>query len=57
MVLYGVIADDLTGACDVGVQFKSFGMRTTVHIGSRNLSAVGGANDLIILDIKYSNQM
>ena len=30
---FGVIADDLTGAIDTGLQFRRMGFRVSVHLG------------------------
>ncbi len=35
-VLFGLIADDLTGACDAGVQFAQRGLRTLVWLSAEN---------------------
>lgn len=35
-VLFGLIADDLTGACDAGVQFAQRGFRTLVWLSAEN---------------------
>lgn len=47
-----VIADDLTGANDTGVQFGKFGLRTTVLLGSfeKSKSALPKDADVIVID-------
>lgn len=46
--LYAVIADDLTGAGDTGVQFARAGLRTRALIGAWSVHAVQGADVVVI---------
>ncbi len=54
MVQTGVIADDFTGACDVGIQFKKFGLETVV---SASADAFKGISDfeVIVVDTESRN--
>jgi D-threonate/D-erythronate kinase len=45
----GVIADDLTGANDTGVQFAQRGARTVVPLDWHDLAAVGRGADVLVL--------
>ena len=45
-----VIADDLTGANDTGVQFSKFGLRTIVFLGSESKELLLKNADIIVLD-------
>jgi len=52
-----VIADDFTGACDVGVQFRKRGMSTSVHIRRPSLNELKIAtSDLLVLDTETRNK-
>jgi uncharacterized protein YgbK (DUF1537 family) len=44
-----VIADDLTGANDTGVQFAKQGLATVVLLNAGNLSS-GAASDVVVID-------
>ena len=46
---YTVIADDLTGAGDTGVQFAHAGLRTRALLGEWDAAAVGGV-DVVVLN-------
>jgi D-threonate/D-erythronate kinase len=46
----GVIADDLTGANDTGVQFARQGARTLVPLDWHDLAALGRAADVLVLN-------
>ena len=50
MPLYGVVADDLTGACDVGVQFRKAGMRTLVTVSVEALRRLRGDVEVVVVD-------
>ncbi len=50
MVLLGVIADDLTGANDTGVQFSKNGLKTIVLTQIRDLRDIADKVDVIVLD-------
>ena len=45
----GVIADDLTGANDTGVQFARQGARTIVPLDWHDLTSLGGRADVLVL--------
>lgn len=45
---YAVIADDLTGAGDTGVQFAQAGLRTRALLGDWEAAAVGGADVVVV---------
>jgi len=49
-VLIGVVADDFTGAHDVGVAFAAQGFRVTVLEGPRHLAAHRDNADVIVVD-------
>jgi len=51
----GVIADDFTGACDVGVQFRKCGLETAVLTCIERLDAFKGNFDLIVIDTESRN--
>lgn len=48
-VRLGVIADDLTGANDTGVQFARQGARTIVPLDWHDLGSLGGRADVLVL--------
>ncbi len=48
-VRLGVIADDLTGANDTGVQFARLGARTIVPLDWHNLGSLGRRADVLVL--------
>jgi len=51
-----IIADDLTGACDVGAQFAKQGFSTSVLLGSRRLETLRNAsNELLVFDTETRN--
>lgn len=45
-----VIADDLTGANDTGVQFSKFGLQTIVLLGSESKELLVANADILVLD-------
>jgi uncharacterized protein YgbK (DUF1537 family) len=51
----GVIADDLTGACDVGVQFRKHGLETVVLADVESLVDLQGVFDVIVVDTETRN--
>jgi uncharacterized protein YgbK (DUF1537 family) len=52
-----IIADDLTGACDVGVQFAKQGFPTSVLLGCRAAQDLRtGARNLLVLDTETRNE-
>ena len=50
LVELGVIADDLTGANDTGVQFSKNKLKTIVLTQTRDLREIAGQVDVIVLD-------
>ena len=48
--LFGVIADDFTGACDAGVQFMKRGLETVVLADAQKLARFEGEFDVVVLD-------
>ncbi|MEM3004781.1 MAG: four-carbon acid sugar kinase family protein, partial [Candidatus Bathyarchaeia archaeon] len=50
MAKIGVIADDLTGANDTGVQFSKQGLRTLVLTEDRSLEGVSDQVDVLVID-------
>jgi len=55
LVLYGLIADDITGASDVGVKFKKHGMETVVLIRVENLKNLSENIQVIVVDTESRN--
>jgi len=53
--LMGVIADDFTGACDVGVQFRKHGLETGVLTDMKTLSGLKAAIDILVVDTETRN--
>jgi len=51
----GVIADDFTGACDVGVQFKKQGLETVVLTDAEFLSDLKSVFDVLVVDTETRN--
>ncbi|MGD0422656.1 MAG: four-carbon acid sugar kinase family protein [Candidatus Bathyarchaeia archaeon] len=52
-----MIADDFTGACDVGVQFEKHGMSTSVYLMKPSLNELkNAASDLLVLDTETRNK-
>ena len=49
-MIFGVIADDLTGAFDTGVQFRNWGMSVEVFRGSRSLEDFPSESDVVVVD-------
>jgi len=52
---FGVVADDLTGANDTGVQFKKCGMETIVLIDINNIKNVISIAEVIVIDTESRN--
>jgi len=46
----GVIADDLTGALDTGLEFWRRGLKTIVATSHKNLRGYAGSTDVIVID-------
>lgn len=55
MPKFAVIADDFTGACDVGVQFKKYGLKTIVLTELRNSSKFE-EYDVVVVDSESRNK-
>jgi len=55
MVRFGVIADDFTGACDVGIQFKKRGLETMVLVDVDSLKEVRNC-DVVVVDTESRNE-
>ena len=53
--LLGVIADDFTGACDVGVQFRKRGLETIVLTDADSLSSFKNVFDVLVVDTETRN--
>ncbi len=53
--LFGVIADDFTGACDVGIQFRKRGLETVVLAEARKLAGSEEELDVVVLDTESRN--
>jgi uncharacterized protein YgbK (DUF1537 family) len=51
----GVIADDFTGACDVGVQFKKRGLETAILTDVKNLRRLEASVDVVVVDTETRN--
>jgi len=51
----GAIADDLTGANDVAVQFAKHGLRTNVLVNARDAHGVALESDAIVIDTESRN--
>jgi len=51
----GVIADDFTGACDAGVQFKKRGLETVVLTDIEFLSKFRSVFDVLVVDTETRN--
>jgi len=54
---FGVVADDLTGASDVGVQFKKCGMETIVLTDMRNLASAANLAEVLVIDTESRNDL
>jgi len=52
---FSVIADDFTGACDVGVQFEKYGMETAVLTDTGKLEDLEGKFDILVIDTESRN--
>jgi len=53
--LRAVIADDFTGACDVGVQFSERGLSTLVVTSTKTLDTVKDDFDVVVIDTETRN--
>ena len=53
--LLGVIADDFTGACDAGVQFKEQGLETIILADAESLADFKGTFDVVVVDTETRN--
>jgi uncharacterized protein YgbK (DUF1537 family) len=53
--LMGVIADDFTGACDVGVQFRKRGLETVILTDVKNLCGLKASVDAVVVDTETRN--
>jgi len=53
--VFGVIADDFTGACDAGVQFKKFGFETLVLANAKNLDKLEPFYDVVVVNTDTRN--
>jgi len=51
----GVIADDFTGACDVGVQFKKRGLETIVFTDIESLTGFESVSDIVVVNTETRN--
>ncbi len=54
MARFGIISDDFTGACDVGIQFKKHGMETVVLASLEALSKVKDF-EVVVIDTDSRN--
>jgi len=54
MVQFGVIADDFTGACDVGIQFKKYGLETLVLTSTEAVEEIKNS-DVVVIDTESRN--
>lgn len=52
---FGVVADDFTGACDAGVQFKKCGLETVVLTRTGSLGKVKVVFDVVVVDAESRN--
>jgi len=53
--LLGVIADDLTGACDVGAQFRKQGLNTIILTDGRSITDLKDPFDIVVVDTETRN--
>ncbi len=53
--IFGVVADDFTGACDVGVQFSKYGLKTVVLTDLECLPSLKGEFDVVVIDTETRN--
>ena len=53
--LLGVIADDFTGACDAGIQFRKCGFETVVLAEVEKIQEFKDAADIIVVDTETRN--
>jgi len=54
-VRIGVVADDLTGACDTGIQFKKYGLETFVLISPYHSRGFSENTEAMVLDTESRN--
>jgi len=55
LVLCCVIADDFTGACDAGVQFRKYGLKTAVLTHRERLDDLKGNFDVLVINTESRN--
>lgn len=53
--IFGIVADDFSGACDVGVQFKKHGLGTTVLRRTERLHILKGISEVVVIDTETRN--
>ncbi len=53
--LFGVVADDFTGACDAGVQFRKRGLETVVLTDVEKIHKSKAAVDVVVVDTETRN--
>jgi len=54
-VFFGVVADDFTGACDAGIQFKKKGLETLVLAKPDTLGSLRKNFDVVVIDTETRN--
>lgn len=55
IIKFAVIADDITGACDTGAQFKKQGLKTVVSINIENIKDVMHYANVIVINTDSRN--
>ncbi len=55
MLKFGLVADDFTGACDVGAQFRKFGLETVILINPESLKTLHRFFDVAVVDTESRN--
>ena len=53
--IFGVVADDFTGACDAGVQFRKRGLETVVLTDIEKIRKFKAAADVVVVDTETRN--
>lgn len=53
--LLGAVADDFTGACDVGIQFRKHGLKTAALIVNEGLPSKAADFDMVVFDTETRN--
>ncbi len=53
--LLGVVADDFTGACDAGIQFRKRGLETVVLTDAEKIRELKATTDVIVVDTETRN--